>query len=242
MPTLKLLTLHNPKTIKGEASGYATAILHLAPSTLSGYQVCPMASVGCAAACLNTAGRGGMFKAGTNTNKVQEARIRKTKMFFENREVFMNTLVDDICRFIIDSVQKKMIPTVRLNGTSDIRWENIPVLGKRNIMEVFPNVQFYDYTKLPNRRNLPNNYHLTFSLNEINMDYANEIIKTGMNVAVVFGNGMPNKFMLNGVTYSVLNGDLSDLRFLDSPFSIVALKAKGRAKKDSTGFVNLQRG
>ena len=222
---MKLLTLGNTKTVKGEAMGYQTYIMHLAPSTLSGYNTCPMASEGCASACLNTAGRG-RFTA------IQEARIRKTKWFFENREDFMYTLVKDIKAAIRKAEREGFIPVFRLNGTSDIRWETVSVLDYRNIMEMFPNVQFYDYTKLPNRRDIPANYHLTFSRSESN----EHLIPQGMNVAVVF-DSLPDVWMGR----KVIDGTETDLRFLDEQNVVVGLLAKGKAKKDTSGFTILRR-
>jgi hypothetical protein len=222
---MKLLTLGNTKTVKGEAMGYQTYIMHLAPSTLSGYQTCPMASEGCALACLNTAGRG-RFTA------IQEARIRKTRWFFENRETFMIQLVKDIAAAIRKANREGMTPVFRLNGTSDIRWETVAVLGYRNVMELFPQVQFYDYTKLPNRRNLPSNYHLTFSRSESN----EHLIPQDMNVAVVF-DSLPDVWMGR----KVIDGTETDLRFLDEQNVVVGLLAKGKAKKDTSGFTILRR-
>jgi hypothetical protein len=214
---MKLLTVGNTKTIKGEKLGYMTFIMHLAPSTLSGYQACPMASNGCAAACLNTAGRG-RFTA------TQEARIRKTRWYFEGRETFMAQLVKDILAAIRKANREQMTPVFRLNGTSDIRWETVPINGFRNIMEMFTTVQFYDYSKIPNRRDLPANYHLTFSRSEINNAYAKVALDRGMNVAVVFDT-LPNTYM--GRT--VIDGTQTDLRFLDEKNVIVGLLAKGKA-------------
>jgi hypothetical protein len=240
MATFKLLTKNNTKILKGTKYGYATYILHLAPSTLSGFNTCPMASAGCAAACLNTAGRGGMFKKGEDTNTIQKARIRKTFYFFNEREWFMMDLASDIYAAIAEAKRNNLIPVFRLNGTSDIRWENEPVaIGAvvyPNIMTAFPNVQFYDYTAIPNRRNIPPNYHLTFSLKENNLAAAIKKLYEGMNVAVVFGGKLPE--MWNG--YRVVPGDDSDLRFRDGDDAgpvVVGLTAKGRAKKDTSGFV-----
>ena len=222
---MKLLTLGNTKTIKGEAMGFQTYIMHLAPSTLSGYNTCPMASEGCASACLNTAGRG-RFTA------TQEARIRKTKWFFEDRESFMAQLVQDIRAAIRKAEREGMTPVFRLNGTSDIRWETVEVFGFRNIMEMFRRTQFYDYTKLPNRRNIPSNYHLTFSRSEVN----EHLIPQDMNVAVVFDE-LPETW--NG--RKVIDGTETDLRFLDPQGVVVGLLAKGKAKKDTSGFTILRR-
>ena len=188
---MKLLSIGNTKTLKGQKMGYMTFILHLAPSTLSGNNVCPMASNGCASACLNTAGMGGIIKIGENTNDIQEARVRKTKMFFENRNEFMSFLVKDIKSAIKMTDRKGFIPVFRLNGTSDIRWETIEVDGFKNIMEMFPTIQFYDYTKISNRRNIPSNYNLTFSRSESNERAVLESLKNNMNVAVVFRKGGP---------------------------------------------------
>ena len=222
---MKLLTLGNTKTVKGEAMGYQTYIMHLAPSTLSGYQTCPMVSEGCASACLNTAGRG-RFTA------IQEARIRKTRWFFEDRESFMAQLVKDIHAAIRKAGREGFVPVFRLNGTSDIRWETVVVNGFANIMVMFPQVQFYDYTKLPNRRNVPSNYHLTFSRSESN----EHLIPQGMNVAVVF-DSLPDVWMGR----KVIDGTETDLRFLDEQNVVVGLLAKGKAKKDTSGFTILRR-
>jgi hypothetical protein len=225
---VKLLTVGNTKTVKGEALGYMTFIMHLAPSTLSGYNTCPMASKGCALACLNTAGRG-RFTA------TQEARIRKTKWFFEDRETFMAQLVKDILAATRKAQREGMVAVFRLNGTSDIRWETVPVehdgVIYDNIMKLFPSQQFYDYTKLQNRRNIPSNYHLTFSRSEENYGQVDHMMKQGYNVAIVFDN-LPAIY--NG--YKVIDGTETDLRFIDPKGVIVGLLAKGKAKKDLSGF------
>ena len=229
---MKLLGIANTKTMKGEKYGYQTYIMHLAPSTLSGYQVCPMASPGCAWACLNLSGMG-------KFSNVQAARIAKTKWFFEDRQAFMAQLVKEVEAAIRKSTRLGFTPAFRLNGTSDIRWEQYAVVRNgveyRNIMEAFPTTQFYDYTKLTNRNFVPSNYHLTFSRSETNyMDTVR--MMSQMNVAVVFDE-IPDKYM--GIT--VVDGTDSDLRFLDPSFVIVGLKANGKAKKDQTGFTVLTR-
>lgn len=227
--SLKLIGITNAKTTKGEKKGYLTGILYLAPPTVSGYQVCPMAGE-CAKVCLFSAGRG-------TTNGVRNARIRKTKRFFEDRGGFMNDLVSDIKALVRKANRKDMIPVVRLNGTSDIRWETVKVtkdgVTHRNIMEAFPEITFYDYTKIPNRRNLPKNYSLTFSLDEKNGDMFPVAVESGMNVAVVFRKSLPETF--RGLR--VISGDEMDLRFIDPKGVVVGLVAKGKAKKDTSGFV-----
>jgi hypothetical protein len=249
MSAFKLLTKGNPKTLKGEKKGYLTFILHLAPAKLSGFQTCPMATEGCRVACLNTAGRGGLSRglgrltveeiaAGTRSNTIQAARIRKTRQFFEARELFMVTLREDIERAIRYATKRDLVPAFRLNGTSDIRWEAVRVAawGGRTVFDVFPGVQFYDYTKIPNRFHVPANYALTFSLADGNDLQAHAAIARGLNVAVVFRNkSLPAEFM----GLPVFNGDESDLRFLDPKGVVVGLYAKGNAKRDTTGFVRL---
>jgi hypothetical protein len=239
---MKLLSTGNPKILKGLVKGYNTYILHLAPAKLSGYNTCPKATAGCEAACLNTAGRGGMFKKGENTNIIQQARIRKTKMFFENRTEFMALLVKDIELAIKQSAKLGLIPVFRLNGTSDIAWEKYSVIRNgiefKNIFNAFNEVTFYDYTKILGRKiQQLDNYSLTFSAADGNDLDVLRAMKDGLNVAVVFGikktEAMPETY--NGV--SVFNGDESDLRFLDPKNVVVGLYAKGKAKKDTTGFV-----
>jgi hypothetical protein len=239
---MKLLSTGNPKILKGMAQGYNTYILHLAPANVSGYETCPKRTAGCTAACLNTAGRGGMFKRGETTNVIQEARKRKTRMFFENRVEFMRLLVADIELAIKQSAKLNLIPVFRLNGTSDLAFEKFEVVRNgqlfRNVFAAFPEVQFYDYTKILGRKVAHiTNYHLTFSAADGNDADVAKALAMGMNVATVFGikktEPMPETY--NGV--AVFNGDDSDLRFLDPKGVVVGLYAKGKAKKDTSGFV-----
>jgi len=239
---MKLLSVGNPKVLKGIKQGYNTYILHLAPANLSGYETCPKRTIGCTSACLNTAGRGGMFKKGETTNTIQKARIRKAKMFFENRAEFMADLVKDIELAIKQSEKKGLIPVFRLNGTSDLSFEKYEVIrnGKlyRNIFSAFADNIFYDYTKILGRKiaNIPN-YSLTFSAADGNDNDVTKAITQGYNIATVFGIKktlpMPDSYL----GLPVFNGDESDLRFLDPKQVIVGLYAKGKAKKDETGFV-----
>ena len=223
-----MLFRSNPKIQKGTKLGYLSFILHLAPADLSGKEVCPKRTAGCTAACLNTAGRGGMFKRGENTNVIQQARIRKTRYFFGNRAGFMNDLVKDINTAIRQSRRLGLTPVIRLNGTSDLSWEKYSVMGAENIFALFPQVQFYDYTKVLGRKvaDIPN-YHLTFSAADGNTDDVQKALIAGMNVAVVF----------DKIPAGVFSADETDLRFLDPKVGIIGLKAKGRAKKDTSGFV-----
>lgn len=220
----------NTKTAKGAVELHIQSlILHLAPARLSGHNVCPMASSGCAAACLNTAGRG-------QFDSTQHARIEKTKKLYADPIAFTNQLGKEIAALERKCNRENTMPAVRLNGTSDIRWELYPVtIGGEtfdNLMIAFPNVQFYDYTKIPNRRNIPANYDLTFSLSENNDQHAIAALGRGLNVAVVF-----DKLPESWGGYEVIDGDKNDFRFLDKRGVIVGLKAKGKARKDESGFV-----
>ena len=239
---MKLLSVGNPKTLKGMTQGYMTYILHLAPATLSGHNTCPKATAGCIAACLNTAGRGGMFKKGENTNVIQKARIRKTVFFYEERAGFFEWLVADIKLAIKQSEKQGLIPVIRLNGTSDIAWEKYPVevdgVTYVNIFAVFPTVQFYDYTKVLGRKvGIIDNYDLTFSAADGNDADVTKAMLQGYNIAVVFGIKKGSEFPETYQGRIVVNGDESDLRFLDRRGVVVGLYAKGKAKKDTSGFV-----
>ena len=224
----KLLSTANPKIQKGAKLGYLSFILHLSPSDVAGAgNTCPKATAGCKAACLNTAGRGGMFTPEQGTNTIQEARKRKTRQFFADKQAFAETLKLDIAKAIKFAERKGLTPVFRLNGTSDISWE------KYGIIEAFPTVQFYDYTKILGRKvsHLPN-YHLTFSAADGNDSDVAKAIQQGMNVTVVFDK-IPETYMGK----AVFDADDTDLRFLDPKGAVLGLKAKGRARKDTTGFV-----
>ena len=223
----KLLNIdNNAKTVKGQKKGYKTAILYLAPSTQSGFQVCPMASEGCKKACLYTAGHGAF-------SNVQQGRINKTRWFMQDRQSFLTQLKKEISNHIKNCDKKGYIPCVRLNGTSDISWENY------DIIQAFPNVQFYDYTKIYKRAlkyvngQYPSNYHITYSLNEDNKKEAFEILKLRGNISAVFRKYLPKTYQ----GYTVINADDTDLRFTDDNNVIAGLVAKGQAKKDYSGFV-----
>jgi len=239
MANYKLLGVGtNAKTIKGDGSEYLTAILYMTPYKVMVdgklFNSCSMAAMAsCIEGCLYTAGRGRM------TN-VQTARQRKAEWFYRDRVGFMKQLYHDIQKFSNYCKKRGIQPCVRLNGTTDIRWEFIPVMphNKMNIFQEFPDVQFYDYTKIPNRKvaDYPN-YHLTWSYSAANPKYEEhfwDVIRNGMSVAVVFRKPI-NMTTWRG--YKVVDGDKDDLRFLDPQSSIVALYAKGAAKHDSTGFV-----
>jgi len=231
-----MLSISNDaKTVKGQAYGFLTGILYLTPADLSGHQLCAMAELAeCKTPCLNMAGRG-VF------NNVQIARLAKTDWFFNDRESFMAELIDSIKALVRQAMRQDLTPLVRLNGTSDIRWESIPVtyqgITYPNIMALFPDVQFYDYTKLANRKNVPSNYDLTFSYSGAPafQKYVNQAIDAGMRVAVVFRTvaDIPKSFL----GLRVIPGDNSDIRHIEPKNKIVALYAKGPARYDTGPFV-----
>ena len=226
----KLLSTANPKIQKGTKLGYLSFILHLSPYNVAGVgNVCPKATPGCIAACLNTAGRGGMFTPEQGTNTIQEARKRKTRAFFADREQFMKDLYQDIVKAKKFAERQGLTPVFRLNGTSDLSWEKYTVgTTDMNIFELFPTVQFYDYTKVLGRKTAQfANYHLTFSQADGNDADVAKALDLGLNVATVY----------DEIPAGMYSADETDLRFLDPRVGRIGLKAKGRARKDYSGFV-----
>ena len=226
---MNLLCIQNAKTVKGQKSGYLTGVLYLASSDESGYQVCPMAKAsGCEGPWLDFAGRG-------KFERTRKSRIRKTRLYFENRALFLNLLRKDIKALILKAERENLIPCVRLNGTSDLVWNSI--------IREFPNLQFYDYTKLISRflwcKNYLTNYHTTLSAGkDLKNSSITTLLKAGHNIAVVFRDKYPrDRIILNDKQWPVIDGDETDLRFLDPRGVVVALTAKGKARKDYSGFV-----
>lgn len=213
-----LLSTNNNKTKKGEKMGYLTYILYMSPFTFNSkaINVCSHASVGCSSSCLVGSGFGGMYST------VKQGRLNKTEWFLRDRKGFLEKLVEEI-ETAIKKNKDKAIVTFRLNGTADIRYEKFKIRDNKNIFELFPDVQFYDYTKNHLRFDqvLPKNYHLTFSRHETNHDKCIALLDRGFNVVMVFDK-LPEYYE----GYRVINGDLSDLRFLDDKGVIVGLKYK----------------
>ena len=223
---MQLLTTNNAKTVKGEKYGVLTGVLYLAPNTLAGRaNLCPDSTPGCRAACLFTAGRGRM-------DAIQQARLRKTRLLFDEPEAFHAILKADVHALQLKAKRRGLQVAVRLNGTSDLPWE------ESGIMQEFPNVQWYDYTKSFARMmkylggEMPENYHLTFSRDETNQVDAETVLHFGGSVAVVFDE-LPETYL----GYPVVDGDLSDLRFRAPKSTVIGLSAKGEAKSCNSGFV-----
>ena len=241
-----LLTISaDSKTVKGEKLGYLTGILYLSPYKLSGKNYCSHATEGCIFGCLNTAGRGQM-------DFTQEARLKRSLFMNLHKEAFMLELYRRIQNMIKLAEKKNLIPCIRLNGTSDLRFENLKFNfngKKRTLIQIFRTCQFYDYTKFPLETGrwdkLPNNYDLTFSLAETNSNRkeALKLLQVGKRIAAVYDHkkDLPEYqiFNYNGKSYKfpVIDADSSDLRFNDAGSVICGLKAKGKAKKDTSGFV-----
>jgi hypothetical protein len=219
------------KVIKGNKLGFRTAILYLAPANLSGHNVCAMAVIAkCIDPCLNTSGRGMM-----TINQI--ARLRKTLFWQQYRNEAIAMIKHEVALFEARAKREGWTLLVRLNGTSDIKWE------QHGIIQSFPDVTFYDYTKLVNRRDIPHNYDLTFSFSGVRayLPYVEIAKANGMRIAAVFRDRATVERMLAAdetfLGLPVVDGDDTDIRHLDPRHCVVALYSKGRAKHDQSGFV-----
>ena len=227
----RLLALDtNAKTIKGQKVGFLTAILYLTPANASGVNLCPLAAAAlCAEPCLTSAGRGAM-------TGVQMARLRKTLYWLQYREEFLAQLHKEIIAAQTKAARMGFVLLVRLNGTSDIRWE---IYG---VPQAHPMIQFYDYTKITNRI-VPFNYDLTFSYSGVKSfsRFVADAKQKGLRIAAVFRNrAIVDRMLANNETFmglQVVDGDDNDVRHIDPHGVIVALYAKGKAKHDMSGFV-----
>ena len=231
MPSYKLLSQGSPKIDKSNKiqDKYFSRILYLAPDNLADSKrtVCPYAKIAkCNEACLNSAGMG-------KFSNVQQSRIRKTLLFLNEYDTFMDYLFSDLTKFLSECDKLNKLPAIRLNGTSDIQWEYQKYKNK-TMFDWFPSIQFYDYTKIPTRKvSHISNYHLTWSYSEANLKYKNLAQTVKDNIAVVFRKELPRTFL----GLKVIDGDKHDMRFLDESNVVVGLTAKGPAKKDYSGFV-----
>lgn len=222
------------KTVKGEKIGYLTGIVYLVPDK----KICAMAELaGCMIGCLNSAGRGAF-------NSVQLARQAKTDYFYNHQQAFLLSLAADIWTLSNKAKKLGLIPLIRPNGTSDILYENLPVVDGLNIFQLFPTVQFYDYTKHPSRNltgKTTGNYDLTYSFSAITpkpISIKGLTNKHNSRAAVVFQkqSDIPSTFR----TWPVVDGDNSDVRHIEPKNVVVALYAKGKAKKENNGFVQIK--
>ena len=229
-PTTLLSTgISNTKTAKNSLK---TFILYLAPynQNSKGINICPKASKGCAAACLFTAGRGIMAP-------VIKGRVKKTEYYLRDKKAFINQLAGEILQKYNTAKRKNEKIAFRLNGTSDLDF--VYLLQKYsglNIETLKDHAIFYDYTKIKGKivkyLNHPN-YFLTFSRAEDNDQTAAAVLAIGGNVATVFRGELPQTYK----GHKVVDGDKSDLIMCYNKNVILGLRAKGEAKKDTTGFV-----
>lgn len=221
------------KIAKGLEYNEMTYVLYLAPADMSGkYNVCPLATKECKEACLSESGRNRMD---VKRNMINNARIKKTKLFFEEQDFFMSWLATEIQKAKSDAKKLGYRFSVRLNGTSDISMESFKMPDGKNLLDVFSDVPFYDYTKVANRFKLLNkfnNYDLTYSFSGSNMPECVNILSTGKGrVAMVFeGKELPISF----AGYPVIDGDAYDMRYLDENGVIVGLKFKKVRNKIDT--------
>jgi len=234
LPYKTLLGTSSTKTVKGEKLGFLTAILYLTPND----DLCPLARLaGCMEGCLYSSGRGAF-------NSVQKARQAKTDFWYANQRAFLLSICADIWRLHRSAALINQKLLVRPNGTSDIPWENYPIIDGKTIFQLFPDVQFYDYTKHPSRNlegKTPGNYDLTYSFSNITpkpISIKGLTNKNNSRVAVVFQRkeDIPTSFR----AWEVIDGDDTDVRHIEPKNVVVALYAKGKAKKDQSGFVQIK--
>lgn len=233
LPYRPILGESSSKTIKGESIGFLTGIVYLTPDD----DLCPLARLaGCLGPCLKSAGRGAF-------NSVQKARKSKTEFFKNHRDAFMLSMCADVWSLERKARKLGMIPLVRPNGTSDIPFENIPVVMGQTIFQLFPNIQFYDYTKHPSRNlegKTSGNYDLTYSFSALTpkpISIKGLTNRHNRRTAVVFQKreDIPETFR----GWPVVDGDDTDVRHIEPANVVVALYAKGKAKRDESGFVQI---
>lgn len=251
-----IYSIDSAKALKAQSYGYLNGIHYMSPHTSGGVgNLCSHASSACISLCLGLySGQASMVKDQSDMegNSTRKSRADKARRFMADRGGYMNDVIRSTELLIARAARMRLIPCVRLNGSTDVAYEGIriraewsikypyltPFIGM-SIFEIFPTVAFVDYTKNPNRFNrpLPSNYHLTFSRSEDNEHIAIDLLNRGVNVAIVFAGDKPASW--NG--FNVIDGDKHDLRQLDprGPVgTVIGLAPKGnRAKRDTSGFV-----
>ena len=233
---IKLLSKNNTKLNKGSGKEYLITGLSLSPASLVALKsTCSHSNTECEKLCLNTSGQGALYmikKTGkyAGFNQSQLSRALKTIWFEKDFDGLVTQLKNELVLFKDRAIRKGLIPACRLNITSDVMWHI-----KTDIMQSISEIQYYGYTKVPAFKNIPENYHVTFSRSGTNDRHVKKAIEHGLNVAVVFEGDLPKTWQ--GIP--VINGDETDARFLDPKGVVVGLRAKGSAKnpKISGNFV-----
>jgi hypothetical protein len=202
----------NAKLALSDLDGrFLTTGLSLAPALQNGIvaangrliDLCEARSPICTDICLTDTGHARVSR------NVRRARIAKSRLWIRDPEAFKAMLVREIAAFVRRARKLGKTPVLRLNVFSDIRWEE----AFPELFELFPDVCFYDYTKVKARiGNVPSNYHLTFSRSEKNHRVAMAMLERGVNVAVVFED---HTFPATWNGFPVVDGTVSDLRILD---------------------------
>ncbi len=230
-----LITKDSAKINKNLKKGHLTGVMYLSPANESDHQMCFDHTVGCETLCLGCTSGKMRFESAKN------ARINRTDLFFEDRDAFLELMDKELASIQRRAEKHGFKPSFRPNGCSDWPWENDAL----HLMQKY-DFPWYDYTKSFTRMSryldgkMPENYHLLFSMSEDekNQGHCGEVLRRGGNVAVVFWPEVPDTFAVDGVSYPVSDGDVDDLRWLDTPSTIIGLKAKGwEARDDESGFV-----
>lgn len=225
----------NAKTAKNDMKSF---IMYLSPFNQNsfGINICPKATEGCAisAGCL-VSGYRMSFAANV------QARIRKTDFYFADRQGFCEMLFSELSEISRKAVKGNYKVAIRLNGTSDLDFFAIVKNRIGKDLLALDNLVFYDYTKLIGKvlkyqeAIKAGKYFLTFSRSENNWSECLQALALGVNVAVVFASDK-----IKPVTFEdfpVIDGDKTDIEMLKFSGHILALRAKGKALKDQTGFV-----
>lgn len=230
-----ILSVINNKTPKGEKFGWLTGIMYGAPADTSGFQTCSSSTAECRAACLRYSGHL-EYKHSIN------AGLEKTRLMFNNPDLFDNCLEWDIEALKRRAAKLGLKPAVRINGTTDL-----PRVAM-DFADRFRDVQFYDYTKHPKPwRRTEDNYHITFSYTGENDADALAALDHGINVAKVFptrrSGVLPTETVIGDTVFSVIDGDETDLRFLDINPVVVGLRIKAKTRKylkEDSNFVRIK--